>query len=449
MLLPFHATATAVLAATGGAPTEVQLTVYNNDLGLVREVRPLELDKGRSTVAISDVAARIDPTSVHLGTRDGKDSFMVLEQNYRYDLADPERILARSLDAELHVATERGELHEGTLLSFDRGQLVLAGEGGLSLLRRDKVVDIRLESLPDGLITRPTLVWQVESKRAGRREAELSYLTSGISWHAEYVAVTNEDDTEADLAAWVSIENRCGADFEDARLQLVAGDVHRVDEQKRPVRARMMMEMAAGAADAGFEEESFFEYHLYTLPRPATLHDRETKQLALFAPARTPISKLYEYQPWRDEKKVRVVLELENREDRGLGMPLPKGKVRTYKRDSRGGEQFVGEDAIDHTPRNEKLRLGLGNAFDVVAERLLISDSRVSERVRDRSFRVELRNRKTEPVVVVVQDRFWGDWEIRSSSNEHTKKDARTAEWSIELGADSAVELLYTVRMRG
>ncbi|MAE72426.1 MAG: hypothetical protein CME06_18390, partial [Gemmatimonadetes bacterium] len=312
-----------------------------------------------------------------------------------------------------------------------------------------KVVDLRLESLPKGLITRPTLVWHLESDRAGGRETELSYLTSGLSWHAEYVAVTNEDDTEADLAAWVSIENRCGADFADARLQLVAGDVHRVLEQKRPVRARMMMEMAGAGADAGFEEESFFEYHLYTLPRAATLYDRETKQLALFAPTRTPVSKLYEYQPWRDEKKVRVVLELENREDRGLGMPLPKGKVRTYKRDSRGGEQFVGEDAIDHTPRNEKLRLGLGNAFDVVAERLLISDSRVSERVRDRSFQVELRNRKTEPVVVAVQDRFWGDWEIRSSSHEHAKKDARTAEWSIELGADSVIKLLYTVRNRG
>ncbi len=437
-----------LVAASVAPPSEVQLTVYNDNLALVREQRRLDLPKGPSTVAIGDVAAAIDPTSVHLGAGASGPALEVLEQNYRFDLADPERILERSIDAELRVITEGGELHQGTLLSFGRAQLVLAEAAGLSLLRRDKVVDIQLERLPEGLITRPTLVWEVVAERAGPRSASLSYLTEGMSWHAEYVAVTNDDDSEARLSAWVSIDNRSGADFVDASLQLVAGDVQRVAEKRRPVHARAMMVRAAGAADAGFEEESFFEYHLYTLPRRVSLRDRETKQIALFAPARAPVKKLFEYQPWVDERKVRVVLELENRESGGLGMPLPKGKVRTYKRDTRGGEQFIGEDAIDHTPRGETLRVGVGNAFDVVAERAVADETRVSARVWERRVKVELRNRKTDPVTVAVQDRFWGDWEIRESSHPSAKKDARTAEWKVDLDADREVTLTYTVRMR-
>jgi hypothetical protein len=436
----------ALLAAIPAGARDVQITVYNDNLGLVRDVRDLELSGGRGQVAITDVAAQIDPTSVHLKSLVRDEGIVVLEQNFRYDLASPDRILERYLDQEVQAVLEGGDVHTGTLLSFTPDRIVLSGGAGLSILTREKIVDLRCPKLPEGLITRPTLVWDLQADRAGAQKAEISYLTGGISWHAEYVAVANEDDTMADLAAWVSVDNQSGADYPDATLQLIAGDVHLVTQPPRAVPMMQEMAMARGKADVGFEEESFFEYHLYTLPRPTTVRDRETKQISLFEPARTPVKKLYEYKPWQDERKIRIVLEFENKEERGLGMPLPKGKVRTYKRDARGGQQFVGEDMIDHTPKNEKVRLGLGNAFDVVAERTVKEQSRISERVYQQSFEVKLKNRKTERVTVIAQDRLWGFWTVTASSHPHTKKDANTAEWSIDVGPDQEVALTYTVR---
>lgn len=435
-------------AAPGFAARELQLTVYNNDLGLVRDVRDLEVRDGRSTVAVADVAAQIDPTSVHLRGLEAGDDLTVLEQNYRYDLAGPERILDRYLDRGIQAVLEGGEMHEGTLMSFAGDQLVLRGaSGAVSILRRDKIIDLRCPGLPEGLITKPTLVWDLAAKGGGTRRAEITYLTSGIGWHAEYVAVANDDDTQADLSAWVSIDNQSGSDYPDTRLQLIAGDVHRV----RPPSPMQMMDrsLKSGMAQetAGFEEETFFEYHLYTLPRPATVRDRETKQIALFDPTRTPVQKLYEYKPWTNAEKVRIVLQFENREDRGLGMPLPAGKVRTYKRDSRGGQQFVGEDTIDHTPKNEKVRLGLGNAFDVVAERTVLDQTRISDRVSEQRIEVKFRNRKEQAVTIIAQDRFWGDWDLRDSSIPGTKKDAWTVEWSVPVAPDAETVLTYTVRI--
>jgi hypothetical protein len=434
------------LAMAGGAAArEVQITVYNSDLGLVRDVRDVELPAGSGDLSVTDVAARIDPTSVHLRslTRDG--GITVLEQNYRYDLASPDRILERYLDANVQAVIEGGDLHDGKLLSFTGDQLVLMGEKGLSILQREKIIDVRCPSLPEGLITRPTLVWSVDADRAGAQKAELSYLTNGIAWHAEYVAVVNADDTNTGLAGWVSVDNQSGATYPDAKLQLIAGDVNRV-QPSRPPQPALMMEGARAKGDAGFEEEAFFEYHLYTLPRATTIRDRESKQIALFPPAETPVVKLYEYKPWTDEKKVRIVLQFENREDRGLGMPLPKGKVRTYKRDSKGGQQFIGEDWIDHTPKDEKVRLFLGNAFDIVAERTVKDQNRISDRAWEQSIEVKFRNHKKEKVTIVAEDRFWGDWRVVTTSVPARKKDATTAEWSVDVGPDAETTLAYTVR---
>lgn len=430
---------------TCASAREVQITVYNDDLGLVRDVRDVELAAGPGSLSVTDVAARIDATSVHLKSLTREGGLTVLEQNYRYDLASPDRILERYLDAQVQAVLEGGELHEGKLLSFTGDQFVLMGDKGLSILQREKIVDVRCPALPSGLITRPTLVWTVDADRAGSQKAELSYLTNGISWHAEYVAVVNETDTGADLAGWVSIDNQSGATYPDAKLQLIAGDVNRV-QPSPPTRPMLAMEGARMKADVGFEEESFFEYHLYTLPRPTTIQDRETKQIALFPPARTPALKLYEYKPWADETKVRTVLQFENREDRGLGMPLPKGKVRTYKRDTSGGQQFIGEDWIDHTPKDEKVRLFLGNAFDIVAERTVKDQNRISDRVWEQTVEVKFRNHKKEKVTIVAEDRFWGDWQVVDSTVPARKKDATTAEWSVDVAPDGETILTYTVR---
>jgi hypothetical protein len=309
------------------------------------------------------------------------------------------------------------------------------------------VVDLRLPKLPEGLRTRPTLVWLLQAD-GGPSPVEISYLTAGMSWHAEYVAVSNERDDGIDLSAWVSLENASGATYPEAKLQLIAGEVQRV-QPPRPIyeKGARDMVMAMRAAPQAFEEESFFEYHLYTLERPTTIADRETKQITLFPTASSPVKKIYEYDGQRDEKKVRVILEAENKKELGLGMPLPAGKVRVYKKDARGDLQFVGEDRIDHTPRNEKIRLGVGKAFDIVGERNVLTTERVTDRIQDQTIEVKIRNRKEEAVEVLVIERFYGDWEIRESNIEGKKKDAYTEEFRLSVPPDAETVLTFTVRM--
>jgi hypothetical protein len=429
------------------ADRELRITVYNENLALVSDRRTLPLPEGLGPLELADVPALIDPTSVHFKVLQGEGQ--VLEQNFQYDLADAERILQRYLDSPIEaVLKEGGELKSGTLLSFDGGSLVLRGaNGAVSLISRPQVVDLRLPKLPEGLRTRPTLVWLLQAD-GGPSPVEISYLTAGMSWHAEYVAVSNERDDGIDLSAWVSLENASGATYPEAKLQLIAGEVQRV-QPPRPIyeKGARDMVMAMRAAPQAFEEESFFEYHLYTLERPTTIADRETKQITLFPTASSPVKKIYEYDGQRDEKKVRVILEAENKKELGLGMPLPAGKVRVYKKDARGDLQFVGEDRIDHTPRNEKIRLGVGKAFDIVGERNVLTTERVTDRIQDQTIEVKIRNRKEEAVEVLVIERFYGDWEIRESNIEGKKKDAYTEEFRLSVPPDAETVLTFTVRM--
>ena len=427
------------------AEREIRLTVYNDNLGLVSEQRDIETTKGDGTVEIVDVPALIDPTSVHLNPRAG--GLQVLEQNFQYDLAGPDRILDRFLDQDIELILKEGEVKSGRLLSYQGGSIVLqSADGAVSLVPRAEVVDLRLPELPQGLRTRPTLVWRLQADKSGKTPVELSYLTEGMRWHAEYVAVSNEKDTEIELSAWVSLENNSGATFPNAKLQLIAGDVQRV-QPPRPGRDMMVRATAMMEKDM-VSEESFFEYHLYTVERRTTIADRETKQIALFPSTSAPVTKIYEYNGQRDATKVSVVLETENREDRGLGMPLPAGKIRAYKKDSRGQLQFIGEDAIDHTPKNEKVRLRVGKAFDVVGERTELSQKKISDRVWEQEIEIKLRNRKEEAIDVLVEENLWGDWEIIQSTFASTKKDAQTAEFRIPVKADTEAVLRFTVRTK-
>ena len=425
----------------------VRLTVYNTDLALVSDQRTLPVPAGSDTMTLDDVPARIDPTSVHLQPREGQ--IEVLEQSFQYDLADPERILQRYLDLPVEAALKAGGLQSGQLLSYDGGQLVLRGpDGGVSLLARDQIADLRFPRLPSGLRTRPALVWVLAKAAAGPVPVSVSYLTGGLGWHAEYVAVTNEEDTRLELSAWVSLENSSGASYPDARLQLIAGDVQRVQPELAPGRGRLAVMMDKAAPTAGFAEESFFEYHLYTLARRTTIADRETKQVALFPATSAPIHKVYEYDGQRDPRQVRIVLETENRAESGLGMPLPAGVVRVYKRDARGELQFVGEDRLGHTPRNERILLGVGSAFDVVGERRELAQSQIADRVVERSVEVAVRNRKADAVEVSVLEHVNGDWEIRQSSHAGVRRDAGTVVFRLPVAADSETRLTYTVRER-
>jgi hypothetical protein len=434
------------IAAETDANRQLFVTVYNQDIALVREERNVGLAGGRSTLRYADVAAQIDPTSVHLVPVSGGD-FRVLEQNFQYDLVSGDRLLERSLEGTVRIVGKDGGLTEGKLLSFDGGSLVIETKDGIKIINRNETRELSVTQLPGGLISKPTLAWLVDASGAGSRRTRLSYLTGGLSWHAEYVAVVNSEDTGLSLAGWVSVENHSGGTYPEARLKLVAGDVQLVRQVFAKTGGLRTDMMAAEAAPPQFAERQFFEYHLYDLQRPTTIADRETKQISLFEPADVKnVEKKYTFDAERLGNKVNVTLEFKNAQASGLGMPLPAGTVRVYKQDKDGSQEFVGEDRIDHTPQDEKVRLALGKAFDVVAERKQTNFRRISDRVVETSYEIDVRNRKKERVTVIVIEHPQGDWDITQKSSDFTKKDSQTVEFPVTVEAGGEVKLTYTVR---
>ena len=415
-------------------------------MALVKESRALEFQKGVQEFRFKEVAAQIDPTSVHFKTQKQPQAVSILEQNFEYDLVGTNRLLEKYVDQLIEAATKEGKLFQGKLLSSQSGDLILQNDDGkISILKSASVERINFPKLPQGLITQPTLVWLLDSNKSGTFDSEISYLTKGIDWHAEYVAVANEDDSELEMSGWVSIDNKSGATYKDAKLKLVAGDVNIVPERQVSELMHFSVSRVASMEKAGFEEKSFFEYHLYTLQRPATVMDRQIKQLSLFEPAKTKTKKIFTFDGQQDDSKVRVNLEFVNDKNSGLGMPLPKGKIRVYKQDEDGSQEFIGEDQIDHTPKNEKLRIYLGNAFDIVGERTITKDDKVGKRSRKQTFSVELRNRKEEAVTVHVVERFWGDAKLVGPTPPIIEQDARKVEFRVDIPADSEKVIEYTV----
>ncbi len=438
------------LAHAGGVLAQQRLstavTVYNDDRALIREVRALTLDKGTQELSLVDVASEIDPTSVHFKSLTAPEAVEILEQNFQYDLVGTERLLLKYVGQEIVVTTRDGRSFTGQLLS-GAGDAILQRPGGqVEVVSRSAIETISFPSLPAGLILRPTLVWLVDNKKQGAHKVELSYLTGGMRWHAEYVGVSKQSDSLLELAGWVSIENNSGATYEQATLKLVAGEVHRA-EARPEVGLPEARAVLALSKDTHFREEEFFEYHLYTLPRKTTIRDRETKQLALFPPATTPCKRLYLFDP-RLGEKVRVSLEFFNSAQQGLGLPLPKGKVRVYKEAGDQALEFIGEDWIDHTPKDECVRIYMGNAFDIVVERQQTETRKLGDRSREDSWQVVIRNHKKESVVLTVVEHVWGEWEVRKSSHPHRKKDARTLEFDVPVKAEGEATLQYTVLFR-
>lgn len=428
------------------AQKEVSLTIYNQDLGLVKEIRTLDFARGRNRIQFTDVASAIDPTSVRFRALEHPESINLLEQNYQFDLVNSEKILSRYVDKSIQAIAKDGKVFEGTLLSVSPGSLVLQEpSGGLRIVSRDNILDIAFPALPEGLFTRPTLLWLIDAETAGKRKAEVSYLTSAINWHAEYVATVDATDTNLELAGWVSIDNRSGAGYADAKVKLIAGEIHRAEAPRPRYAEGLAMEQMAKAP--AFAEEAFFEYHLYTLQRPATVANNEIKQISLFEPAQTPVKKIFTFEGQR-RAKVNVTLEFVNAQARGLGMPLPAGKIRVMKKSADGGMEFVGEDMIDHTPKDEKVRIEVGSAFDLVGERKVKDRRQISDRVWEEDYEISLRNRKAENVEIVVTEHLYGYWEIRNASSPYTKKDANTVEFPVKVPAGAEVVLTYTARFR-
>jgi len=445
---------TAILVFFGNPyADDISITIYNNNLGLVKQVRSLEFDKGISFVRFDDVASRIDATSVHISPSAG--DVAILEQNYQYDLISTQKMMQRYLGQEISLLIEGGELHRGKLLSFDGKFIMLQSSSGeVTITNAEQVVDYRFGSIPEGLILKPTLVWLAESDKKQTTECEVSYLTDGLNWHAEYVAVVDKDDKNLDLSGWVSIDNSSGATYKDATLKLVAGDVHRVTDRERGVIYEDMTFAARAKGAPQFEEESFFEYHLYSLSRPSTVADNETKQISLFPETKTSATKVYTfesryggYRQPSDKTKIRVNLEFVNSEARGLGMPLPKGKLRVYKADSKGDLQFIGEDLIDHTPRDEKVRVFLGEAFDITGERKKTDVVDLGGWHKRETYEIKLNNHKEEDIVVTVIESTpgWYEWHITRSNFEYKKVDAYKVEFQIPVKSDGEGILTYTI----
>lgn len=438
--------------AAAGYSDEVALTIYNGNFGLVKQTKSLEFQKGMAEVRFDDVAARIDPTSVHISPKSM--GISILEQNYQFDLVSTQKIMQKFLGRGISIVTKGGDLHKGELLSFDGKYVILrTSSGEITISNAEEIVDYRFGSLPEGLILKPTLVWLADSDKKQKSDCEVSYLTDGLNWHAEYVAVVDSDDKNLDLSGWVSIDNQSGATYKEASLKLVAGDVHRVQERRpMPMAGVMDFSMAKGAPQ--FEEEAFFEYHLYTLSRPATVADNEIKQLSLFPETRTPAKKVltvesqfYGRRSQGNKVKVRVNLEFTNSKEQGLGMPLPKGKLRVYKADSKGALQFIGEDLIDHTPKDEKVRVFLGEAFDITCERKKTDVVDLGGYHKRETYEVKLKNHKDEDIMVTVIESTpgWYEWHILRSNMEYKKVSAYKVEFAVSVTANGENTMTYTI----
>lgn len=436
----------------------VAVTVYNHDLGLVRDVRSIDLERGLFTLPFRDVASRIDPTSVAFRALSNPAAVDVLEQNYEYDLMTPRALLEKYVGETVTlVRTIDGEERsvEAKLLSVQDGTVYQIGDS-IALNPPGRVV---LPALRGDLRSSPTLMWALRSGREGAEPVEVSYLTGGLSWKADYVATLSGDDRRLDLGAWVTVDNRSGVTYPDAKLKLVAGDIHRAPPEGR---RRDLGDMALRAAQEAaspdeFEERTFFEYHLYDLPRPTTIRNNQTKQIRLLEGAGVATEKVYRLAgaPWYytrqygGEKglKVGVYQEFDNSREDGLGLALPAGVVRLYKADRDGTLQLVGEDRIDHTPRDERVRLKVGEAFDVVADRRQTDFRVIASRVYESEFEVVVRNHKDESVTVRVIEPLPGDWRILEKTHDFEKQDAFTVRFDVPVEAGGEATLRYRMQV--
>ncbi|HMW93086.1 MAG TPA: DUF4139 domain-containing protein, partial [Candidatus Obscuribacter sp.] len=345
------------------------------------------------------------------------------------------------------VADSNGNISQrGQSIVVKTGSGIIVGASG----------ELEIAELPEGLVAKPSLLWKLECDKAGAHNTEISYQTQGMNWKCDYVAVANADDSSCDLTSWVTIDNKSGATYKNAALKLMAGDVHKVQQPSAAPMMERAMAMDAVAAEPQFSEQSFAEYHLYSLKGRTDVRDNETKQLTLFNASAVPVKKLYVLESnnsyyggdGQQKQKVNVKLELANSKDNNLGMPLPKGKVRVYKKDQDGALQFVGEDEIDHTPKDEKVRVYIGDAFDIAAERVQTGQQQISERVQRQSYSISLRNHKKEAVTVTCVEHAWGDWKIVNSSMPYTRKDSHTFEFNVKVAPDTEEKLTYTIEIK-
>lgn len=462
LLFAVQSRAQTVLCSTEQDQKDLAVTVYNSNVALVRDVRQIKLPTGTVDLRFMDIAAQVNPATVHIASLTAPKELTVLEQNYEYDLLSPQKLLAKYVGRELTLVrlryennSTKEESFKALLLANNEGPVWKVGNEIITGMGADRYV---FPDLPGNLYSKPTLVWLLENRRAGEQTVEASYLTNQVNWNADYVLTVGADQKVADLNGWVTIVNQSGTAFRNAQLQLVAGEVHRV--LPRPMAGRMMaMKESVGAAGR-FAEEAISEYHLYTLDRRTNIRDSETKQISLLASTGIRIEKVFEVdgqeyyyhsaqRPGQPIKEpVKVFLKFKNAEANSLGMPLPAGTVRVYQGDSKGRVQFIGEDHIDHTPKDETLNLYIGNAFDVVGERKQTDFQTLGRNAYEMEFEIALRNHKPEPITVLVNEPIGGDWKMLESTFKWEKTAAFAARFTVPVAVNGESLLKYRVRVR-
>lgn len=424
---------------------EVAVTIYNSDLGVVKETREIELKSGISDVLIKDVPSQINPSSVKINL-DGT----VIEQNYRYDLANSYSLMQHFIDKKITLVGDK--IIEGTLISATTNSVVIKSEkGGLMILPSLEGYNISLDYMPENLLTKPTLVWKVKSNSAGKKDAGITYQTGGMSWKAEYVATLNKDDNRLDLNAWVNITNNSGGSFKNAKVKLIAGDINRARPSAGDLYGdypERMYAKSMASEDNLVSEKSFFEYHIYELANKSDLLQNEDKQIGLFNASDIKVLKKFIYKSNgsnSENQKPSVSVEFKNAKDNNLGMPLPKGIVRIYKNDGDAVE-LIGEDNLDHTPKNEDVELKIGDAFDITIDEKVVSSNKIADKVTEVEYEVTIHNSKEEPVTVEVNRNLWGNWTVLEKNVDYEKENASKITFKVDVAKEKKKTLTYKVR---
>jgi len=462
---------TVKAAAAQGATTlddqvDLNVTVYNSQIALVRDVRTIDLPRGTFDLSFMDIAATVNPATVHFRSLSEPSRVSVLEQNYEYDLLEPDKLLHKYVGRDVTLVRTRqvnGSTQEeevtAHLLSYNNQPVWRIGNEIVTGLHADH---IRFPELPDTLFTRPTLIWSLDNGGTTRHRVEAAYLAGKLSWNADYVLTVARDDKAGDIDGWVTLTNGSGTAFRNAKLQLVAGELNRVRENLNRMLMADQMSARAEAAAAPMAQEAFSDYHLYTLGRKTTINNNETKQVSMLSGTSFPIQKRYVVNgnqfyyhnsrrpgaPIKDA--VEVFYQFKNEEKGGLGMPMPAGTVRVYQADSSGGVQFVGEDRIEHTPKDEVLNLKIGNAFDVVCERNQVDFEKIAPNVYEIEYAITLRNRKATPITVEVNEPIGAaTWRMLHASHKYTKTAAFAAQFIVPVEAGAEAVLKFRIRVNG
>jgi len=446
-----------VSQSTADDQEAVEVTVYNSNLGLIKDTRNISIPYGEGELRFMDVASQIQPETVHVKSLNHPHNIRILEQNYEYDLMNQNKLLDKYVGKKIKIIDpnkfqDRKDIIEATLLSNNRGQVykikdeIYLGHPGIKVL----------PGIPDNLIAKPTLTWLYDNSSKNSHKLEVSYLTDKINWKADYIVVLHESDTSSDISGWVTIDNQSGATYTKATLKLIAGEVHRT--RPRPQRRVYALEAAQQGAVPQFEERAFFEYHIYDLQRKTTLKDRQTKQIRLFEASGVKTrkeflslnNKSYFTRRYREKKlkqPVDVYIKFKNSTENNLGMPLPEGILRFYKKDHTGSQQFIGEDKIQHTPKNEEIKLRIGKAFDVISERRQTDFKKITSKRYESEWEITLRNHKKTSIIVGVIEPLPGNWQIRKSNHPYKKVDAFTVRFDVTVPSGKEIKVKYRVQV--